>query len=305
MKIIEREKDGTVLVPETLNDLWYLYSRVEGKKIWQKTLRTKTICKGGELLRGGKSPCFLGIIAEKLRWEENKIRVTGEIVEGNDKGKHHSLYFELNEKTKISGELLDIPKEARREIFICVADRSLSVISWLKGRYFGPIEEIKAGGRDEEYYKEVASRLKRENAEYMILTGHDTAKHKILNHLEKKENIFLDQTSSGGKDGLEEIARRDIIKQIFDKQREDAEKKTISETMACVKKNPEKSLYGESLQKETERVKEVLVLSDFIEKHEALLKQLEKNGSLVNIIDGSKEYASELKNFEIVGVCYW
>jgi stalled ribosome rescue protein Dom34 len=305
MKIIEKEKEGAVLAPETLNDLWYLYSKAEGRTIWQKTLRTKTVCKGGEILRGGKTPCFLGIIAEKLRWEDNKIRITGEIVDGTDKGKHHSMYFELNEKTKISGELPDIPKEAKREIFICVADRNLSIISWLKGRNYGPVEEIKAGGRDEEYYKEVASRLKRENAPYMILTGHDTAKQKILNHLEKKENVFLDQTSSGGKDGLEEISRRDIIKQIFDKQREDSEKKIISETMACVKKNPEKALYGEGLQKEMERVKEVLVLSNFIEKHETLLKQLEEKGTKIDVIDGSKDYASELRTFEIVGVCYY
>jgi len=305
MKIIEREKDGTSLVPENLNDLWYLYTRAEGRVIWQKTLRTKTVCKGGEIMKGGKKPCFLGIFAEKLRWEDSKLRVTGKIVDGNDKGKHHSMYFELNEKTKLSGELQDIPKEAKREIFVCVADRNLSVISWLRGRHFGPIEEIKAQGRDEEYYKEVASRLKRENAPYLILTGHDTSRNKILNHLEKKENIFLDQTSGGGKDGLDEISRRDIIKQIFDKQREDAEKKTISETMACVKKNPEKALYGEGLQKEMERVKEILVLNNFIEKHESLLKQAEKNGTKISVIDGSKDYASELRTFEIVGVCYW
>jgi len=305
MKTVAKEKDGITLVPEALNDLWYLYTHAEGRTVWQQTLRTKTICRGGEMTKGGKRPCFLGITAEKMRWEDDKVRITGEIVDGDDKGKHHSMYFELNEKTKISGDLQDIPKEAKREIFICVADRNLSVFAWLKGRNFGAVEEIKSGGREEEYYKEVASRLKRENAPYLIITGHDTAKHKILNHLEKKENVFLDQTASGGKDGLEEIAHRDIIKQIFDKQREDAEKKVISETLACVKKNPEKAVYGESLQKEMERVKEILVLNNFVTKHEAFLKQSEKDGKKIDIIDGSKDYSSELRNFEIVGVCYW
>lgn len=305
MKLIERDKDGITIVPETLNDLWYLYTRAEGRTVWQKTLRTKTICKGSEMMKGGKSPCFLGVLAEKLRWEDDKIRITGKIIEGDDKGKHHSMYFELNEKTRISGELENLPKEAKREIFICVADREFSVLSWLRGRNFGPVEEIKAQGREEEYYKEVASRLKRENAPYLIMTGHDTAKNKILNHLEKKENVFVDQTASGGKDGLEEISHRDIIKQIFDKQREDVERKIISETLACVKKNPEKALYGENLQKENERVGEILVLNNFVTKHEEFLKFAEKNGKKINVIDGSKDYAIELRNFEIVGVCYW
>jgi protein pelota len=260
MKIIEKEKDGIILFPETLNDLWYLYTHAEGKVVWQKTLRTKTMCKGGEIMKGSKKPCYLGILAEKLRWEEDKVRITGKIVEGDDRGKHHSMYFELNEKTKIVGNLENIPKESKREIFICVADRDEAIFAILKGKNVEIKEEIKAKGRTEEYFREAATKLKRENAPYLILTGNDTTKNKLWNHLEKKENVFLDQTSSGGKSGLEEIVKRDIIKHIFEKQREDAEKKMVTETLACIKKNPEKSLYGESLQKETERVKEILDL---------------------------------------------
>lgn len=305
MRIIEKDKEGVTLVPETLNDLWYLYTRLEGKIIWQKTLRTKTICKGGEVIKGSKKPCYLGIKAEKIRWEDNILRVTGIITEGEERNKHHSIEIELNEKLKIVGELSDIPKEAKREIFVCIIDKNEAIISWLRGRNFGPLEIIKAEGREEEYYKEVSSRLKREKAQYLLIAGHDTAKNKILNHLEKKENVFLDQIASSGKDGLEEIVKRPVVKQIFEKQREDAERKIIAETLACVKKNPEKAMYGESMQKVAERVKEILVLNNFITKHEAFLRQAEKDGKKIDVIDGSKDYAVELKEFEIVGVCYW
>lgn len=305
MKLIEREKDGLILVPETLNDLWYLYTHVEGREIWQKTLRTKTVCKGGEMIKGGKAPCFLGVLAEKLRWEDDKIRITGKIVEGNDRGKHHSMYFEMNEKTKIVGELENLPKAEKREIFVCVADRSGAILGILKGRNIEAKEEIEAKGRTKEFYNEAATKLKKMNPQYLLIAGPDAAKNKIAGLLEKKDNLFIDQIASGGKSGLEEVIKRSIVKQIFDLQREDAEKKTISETLACVKKNPEKALYGESLSKEMDRVREVLVLNNFVTKHENLLRQLDKNGSKINIIDGSKDYTRELRKFEIIGVCYW
>lgn len=305
MKIIAQEKDETTLVPENLNDLWYLYTHAKGKIIWQKTLRTKTICKGGELKKGKKKPVYLGILAEKVSWEGNFIKTTGKIVSGEDKNKHHSLQLELEKKAKIVGHLEKIPRRAKREALVCVADKSRASIGQLRGSKIQQIDEIHSKRREVEFYKEVSSRIKRENPSYILLAGPDKTKDKIYANLTELKNIFLDQVTSTGKPGFEEVQKRSVIKAVFEKQREDREKKAVREVLSQIKKNPEKAIYGLDVGKTPERSGEIIVLSDFVPKYESILKTLEDAGAKINIIDSSKDYAQESRQFELIGLGRW
>ncbi|MBN2095432.1 MAG: pelota family protein [Candidatus Aenigmarchaeota archaeon] len=305
MRIIEKDKEGVSLVPETLNDLWYLYTVLEKRVVWTKTMRTKTVCKGGEVLKGSKKPCYLGILVEKLRWEETKLRATGTITEGEERNKHHSIDIELNEKLKVIGELEKIPGKEKREITACVVDKKIAVFGAISGRHANAIDEIRSGGREEEFYKEVAGKLRRMNPNYLIVAGPDKSKDRVLQLLDRKDSIFHDQTSSRGIEGIEELARRELVKRIFNLMREEAERKKVLEILAEVKKNPEKAKYGHDTEKETERIKEIIVVSSLVEKYENAMNEMEKNGAKVTIIDAEKDYASELRKFEAVGLLYW
>jgi len=79
MKILKRDKEGITIIPENLNDLWFLYNRIDNSVIEQKTLRTKSISRGGEIVKGKKVPQIVAIKIEKKKWEGNKIRVTGKL----------------------------------------------------------------------------------------------------------------------------------------------------------------------------------------------------------------------------------
>ncbi|MGC9310868.1 MAG: hypothetical protein ACP5E4_04065 [Candidatus Aenigmatarchaeota archaeon] len=305
MKIIAREKDETTLVPEKLNDLWYLYISVGGLVLWQKTLRTKIICRGREVIKGKKKPVCLGISAEKLSWEGNKVRVTGKITEGEERHKHHSFYLKLNEKTKVVGPLENIPKPAKREALVCVCDRSRASLGNLRGGKIQPFEEIQSKGRETEYFKEVANKILRAGEGYILIAGPDKAKDKVAGFLDRTENVFLDQLASTGTAGFEEALKRSVIKEVFEKQREDAERKAVTEIMAEIKKAPEKACYGLDVAKAPERAARVLVLSDFVKKYENVLKAAMDCGSEIQIVDGSKDYSRELRQFELVGVCRW
>ncbi|HDI06377.1 MAG TPA: hypothetical protein ENF39_00015, partial [Candidatus Aenigmarchaeota archaeon] len=104
MKILKRDKEGITIIPENLNDLWFLYNRIDNSVIEQKTLRTKSISRGGEIVKGKKVPQMVAIKIEKKKWERNKIRVTGKIVSETDKNKYHSLNLEIDKKLVIFTE---------------------------------------------------------------------------------------------------------------------------------------------------------------------------------------------------------
>jgi protein pelota len=305
MRILAQEKDETTLVPETLNDLWSIYTQAKGKIFWQKTLRTSVICKGGEIQKGKKKPVYLGILAQKASFEGNKIRITGLITEGEERNKHHSIYIELEKKAKIIGELEGLPKSAKREILVCVCDKSKTLIALLKGGRFYEIEEILSKRREEEYFKEVSTNLKRKSPNYLLIAGPDKIRDKIRQRIELPGKVFSDSVSSGGKSGLEEIAKRSIVREILEKQREDEEKKAVEEMLSEVRKNPQKTMYGLDANNQPERAKELIVLSEFAPKYEAALKSAQAAGCRIRIVDSSKDYARELKKFEIVGVGRW
>jgi len=72
-----------------------------------------------------------------------------------------------------------------------------------------------------------------------------------------------------------------------------------------IKKNPEKVCYGGEVERNKWKIKEVLVVSDKVGKYESVLREIENNGGKVRIIDSSKDYSLEIKNFEIIGVFWW
>jgi stalled ribosome rescue protein Dom34 len=301
MRLIEKEKDYIKIIPETLEDLWFLYNRVEGKIIEQRSLRAKKIKKGDEIIKGKKELRNIAIKVEKKRWEENKIKVIGRIVKGEERNKYHSFYLELGKESKVE---LDekLPEEEKYEIFICLVNREKALLGIYKSGKIDLIKKIFAKGREEEFYKEVANLLKKEEKDILI-AGYGNIKEKIAQLVNKE--VFIDTVSNISEEGSKELVKRDVIKKIINKLREEKEKKLIERFLVELKRNPEKICYGSEVEKNKERIKEVLVMSDKIPKYEETLKEIENKGGKISIIDNSKEYAQEIRNFEIIGVFWW
>jgi len=305
MKILKRDKEGITIIPENLNDLWFLYNRIDNSVIEQKTLRTKSISRGGEIVKGKKVPQIVAIKIEKKKWERNKIRVTGKIVSEKDKNKYHSFNLEIDKKLVIFTENHFFklkPKEENYEILICLIDKKLADLRIYKSGKLKEIKKINSKGRENEFYKEVANILKKEKGK-ILLAGPGNTKDKVAKLLDKE--IVIDNLSSCGEKGFKELLKRGSIRKIIEKLRDEQEEKTVKKFLVEIKKNQNKVCYGSAVETQIERIKEILVLSSLVPKYEKILFEAEKNGTKINIVDDEKEYCREMSVFEIVGICWY
>jgi len=300
MRLTEKEKNHMKIVPECLEDLWFLYTRIDRKIIEQKSLRTKKIKRGSEIIKGRKELRDIAIKVEKKRWVNNKIKVIGKITEGEDRNKYHSFYLELEKEIKIYGLKEKLPKQKEYEFFICLINKNLACIGIYKSGEIKLIKKILAKGREDEFYKEVANLLKKEQREILIV---GPIKEKIIKFLDKK--VFTDNVHNIRKDGFKELLKRQIIKKVIEKLREEKEKKEIREILVEIKKNPERSCYGNEIANNIDKIKEVLILNNKIPKYENILKDIENKGGKIKIVDSSKEYCKEIENFEVLGIFWW
>lgn len=302
MRILKKDKEGITIIPESLNDLWFLYKNLNELVIEQKTLRTKIIRKGGEILKGKKVPQIVAIMVEKKKWEGNKVRATGKIVSETDKNRYHSLNLEIDKKIKIGGELKNLPREERYEILICVVDKGEADFRVYKSGIITKLRKVQAKGREKEFYKEVSTLLQKENRRF-LLAGPGNTKDKVAKLLSKE--FTLDNLSCGGERGYKELLKRGSIKKIIEKIRDKREEETVNRFLTEIKKNPTKVCYGSAVETQIERVKGILILSSLVPKYEKILVEAEKNGARINIINDEKEYCEEIRKFEIIGLLWW
>ncbi len=302
MRIIKKEKDYITIIPESLNDLYFLYNQLDNLVIEQKTLRTRIIRKGGEILKGKKVPQIVAIEVEKKKWEGDKVRATGKIISETDKNKYHSLDLKTDNKIKIAGELKNLPKEEKQEISVCVVDKGGADFRTYESGKLIEIKKVLAKGREKEFYKEISNILGKENKE-VLMAGPGNTKDKVAKLLNKE--IILDNLSCGGEKGFKELLKRGSIKKIIEKLRDRQEEETVKKFLVELNKNPKKVCYGSAVETQVERIKEILVLSSLVPKYEKILCEADKNGVKINIVNEGKEYCEEIRKFEIIGILWW
>lgn len=302
MKVLANGKEEMVLIPENLNDLWYLYNRLDNLTIEQRTLRTKIVKKGRETLKGKKIPQIISIKAEKKKWEGDIIRVTGRIVSESERNKHHSLEIELDKKVKIYNSMENLPKEEDYEILICVVDKEGAEFKIYKFGRLRELNKIPAKRKETEFHKEVATYLNKFDGEILI-AGPGRTKEKVIKLLNKE--IVIDNLSSTGEKAFNELLGRGSIRSVLEKLRGKKEEDIFNRFFIEMKKNPEKVFYGSSVEENVDRIKEILVLSSLVEKYEKVLKQAEENGAKIEVVNNRKDKFRELRKFEIIGLSWW
>ena len=300
MRVLKKEKGWVKIIPENLEDLWFLYNRVKGKVVEQKSLRVKKIKKGDEIIKGKREMREIAIKVEKSRWEDGRVKVIGKIAKGEEQGKYHSFYLELGKEMKIELEE-KLPEEEKYEIFVCLVDEKKALLGIYSSGKINLIGKIFAKDKAK-FYKEIVNLLKKEKRDILI-AGFGNIKEKIAKSVEKE--VFVDSVSRVDEQGFKELAKREVIKKIIKKLREEKEKKLIERFLVEIKKNPEKVCYGNEMERNKWKIKEVLVVSDKVGKYESVLREIENNGGKVRIIDSSRDYSLEIKNFEIIGVFWW
>lgn len=314
MRIVKLDLKHNILKlkPETSEDLYVLEKILKpGDIISGKTLRSITIRRGDQTIKGEKRWIYVKIRAETIKFNEhaNELRVKGKMIEAPEDVElsYHTFEIKLGEVVEIQHEWkkyeIDKLKEMkvkRPKIVICVLDDEECDIALLNGslrpggkihgthgkRYESDIES-----KRKKYFEKIAKRLEEVDCERIIIVGPGFAKEDLFKHIKEKHSevakkIVIDSVSHTGEAGINEVFRRGIIDRVVKDSLLVKETKLIEKFFEKLAKN-DLVVYGI---KETKRALELgavdtLIVSDvLIRNNESLLDLAEKTGAKIKII---------------------
>lgn len=249
---------------ENLDDLWYLSHIIDpGDLASGRTLRK--IKLGEDDRKAIRKPVFIKIKVEKIDYGSDLLKVLGIVVEGPEdvpKGSHHSFNVEENtiitlEKEKWLKFQITRLKEACEEkigkILIVAHDREEAYFAMLKKGGYELLSQIKGSVQkkgDESkvveghFYIQVIEKIKeyvdRYNVDQIIIASPAFWKEDLMKHVkddELKKNVVFATCSSVGKSAINEVLKRDELKEALKQDRISKEMKLVDSLLAEIRKN--------------------------------------------------------------------
>ena len=274
MKVNKEEYRGDYgeisLTPESLDDLWHLKYVVEpGDTVFSMTFRA--VDSVSDKIRPDKvekKPIRLGVKVESVEFHKfsNRLRIKGTIVSDLDTGSYHTLniepYTELSVAKRWKPDQIERIREAieaakRPEVEIVTIEEGEAAIGYL--RQYG-IEEVSrvrqaSSGKREgidaraEFFGEVARQLKyADKVQTFVVAGPGFVKDDFVkflknNHPDIAAKVVVEDTSSIGSSGFQEVLRRGAIQRLVEETRITREAQLIEELLAGIAKDG-KVAYG-------------------------------------------------------------
>lgn len=261
MKVLKKELrfgEGEIsLIAESLDDLWHLKYIIEPLDLVYAFTKRRIEGATDKLRpeKAEKKAVRLGIQVEKVEFHKfsNRLRVHGIIAEGIDAGAHHTLNIEEGTNLSIIKKWKKDQFERIREAEIAALRPKVIIATVEEGeacigvvRQYG-VEESSClrqtlgkgeGDKRSEFFGELAKQLKwaSEKVEAVILAGPGFTKEDFLDFLKAREpelakKIVLEDTSSIGVSGFQEVLRRGAVDRIVQESRIGREAKLIEELM--------------------------------------------------------------------------
>ncbi|MCE8422549.1 MAG: mRNA surveillance protein pelota [Candidatus Methanoperedens sp.] len=334
MKVLKTElrfNEGEIsLITESLDDLWHLkYILEPGDLVFAFTKRR--IEGATDKLRpekADKKTVRLGINVEKVEFHKfsNRLRVHGTIMEGIDTGAYHTLNVEegtnLSIIKKWKRDQFERIREAeiasqRPKVIIAAIEEGEACIGFV--RQYG-VEESSSlrqsigkgeGNRRNEFFGEFASQLKwaSEKGDAVILAGPGFTKEDFFDFVRIREpelakKIVLEDTSSIGVSGFQEVLRRGAVDRIMKESRIGREVTLIEELMKEIALNG-KAAYGMEEVRNAQRLGaiETLLITDELLRTEregglidAFLKEVEHSQGKVVVFSTEFEPGKKLES---------
>lgn len=298
------------LTPESLDDLWHLKYIIEpGDMVFSLTFRV--VDTATDKLRPekmDKRPVRLGVRVESVEFHKfsNRLRIKGTIISDLDTGMYHTLniepYTELSVikhwKLDQIERIRDAIEEAKLpEIEIVTIEEGEAAIGFL--RQYG-VEEIsrvrqassgKREGTDArgEFFGEVAAQLKNaDKVKTFVVAGPGFIKDDFVKFLknnakEVADKVIVEDTSSIGSSGFQEVLRRGAIERVAEEMRISREAKLIERLMVEIASDG-KATYGYAQTKNAVSMGavEVLLIADetlrnYREKGESDIERMMKS----------------------------
>ncbi|HLC85382.1 MAG TPA: mRNA surveillance protein pelota [Candidatus Nanoarchaeia archaeon] len=265
------KKEGTAkLQLERPEDSWVLTHIIEpGDLVRASTIRK--IKKGAEEDRKAtiiKKPVTLTIEVEKVEYAESSIRILGLVRDGPEDvphGSHHTIDLSPHDTLSLKkkegfaahhlarindaqkpppGQVLMVVHD-REEAFLCLVAESCRILLHLKGK----VQKKAMEEKSEDFYATIADELAQAwtkyNPDALIVASPAFFKEDLLKVLlpELKKKAVMATCSSVTKNGIEEVLRRDEVKQALSRHRV-AEQLKIIEQLAHEISKDGKAAYG-------------------------------------------------------------
>lgn len=317
MKLLKTDKaEGYAKVRiENEDDLWHLKDIIaEGDEVRALTQRTKL--DGRE-----KKTCTLTLRTSKTEYQENRLRVTGEITEGAEDIElgHHTFNLEPEKEFDI---WKDFTEEEWERLLEAEEKRSYSVLFCLiekGGADFFIVEE--SGIKDlsnvqenipgkmyssdktpEAFYNQIKEILERKvgDVDYIILGGPGHEKDKVKNMLSDKvlEKVLMQDTSVTGRTGLNEAIKRGALRNVVESSRISQESEVIEEFLGRLNSG-EKVSYGDPVAELAQKgaVEELIITAEKHRENPEIAQKVEQMGGEVKVVHTDHEAGERIDQF--------
>jgi protein pelota len=317
MKILNqnREEGFAQIEIENEDDLWHLKEIIKpGDRIRGKTQRTKR--DGRE-----KKTCTLTLEAEKIEYQEDRLRVTGEITEGDEDIElgYHTFNLEPGKRFKIYKDFTDTEWESLQEAeqkrsytvlfcliqkgeadFYLVEESGIKDLSKLDQNIPGKLYKDQDTG--DSFFTDVSNYVGRTagKVDKIVIGGPGFTKQRLENMLsdEVKNKVLMQDTSVIGKTGLNEAIKRGALDRVVENSRISEESGAVEEFLETLEKDGNAE-YGDPIKEmaETGAVKKLLITQEEQRENPELIEKVEQQGGEVQVVHTDHEAGERLENF--------
>ncbi|NOZ81375.1 MAG: mRNA surveillance protein pelota [DPANN group archaeon] len=341
MRILHKDlKKGEVkLLTENPDDLWYLSHLIDPQDIVRgKAERKIKLGKEGEKQKVSRRQFTVVIAVDKIEYGKDLVRLNGKIMDGPEdvpRGSYQAIDIGIGSTVMVTKKqwlryhldrLDESQKSTRPSILICVHDRedaifalfrrdTVEVLSELSGQPQKKEKESKASG---DFYGDVVRILdqyrERYGLEHILLASPGFFKEDLMKRVAHplKKIITLATCSSVSKNAINEVLKRDEVKQVLKEDRMTQESLLVEELLEEIGKRG-KATYGlGQVEQATRRgaVETLLVTDTLIRTSreedtyavlDGLMKLTEQNKGKVRIISTEHETGKQLQGLGGIG----
>ncbi len=325
MKILRKDlKRGVVAVRvEDEDDLWVLKNVIkEGDIVVARTLRD--VKMDGEGKR--RLPMTLAIKVENVRFQpfSSRLRVHGVIIEGPEeyglRGSYHTFNVDVGSELEIIKESWDTSLLRRlerastrgiRALLVAIDFDELAIamlynqgVKYLLEKSLPGINKNSGSIDDmvDEVIKALISILDNVRVDAVVIGSPAFIKDVVASRLSKLVNVkvFKDSISNGGRAGIEELLRRDSVKNLLRELDVIESERILNEFMELLIKNPSRVAYGINdvrIASTYNAVAKLLVIEELLSESgvEGILSSVEERGGEVRIVSNESPASTRLK----------
>ncbi len=321
---IDKKTGWAVIVPESYEDLWYIYKIIDNNTIAKSITTRKYKPPGSNKEERVVVNMEIKVEKRELHKHSKKLRLTGKITFVKPEsiaslGSYHTIDVEIGKEIKLHKEWkkheIDMIEEAIKNsrktlVNIIVIDNEQTTIAKMKP-YGVEIEyEISnsaSKSRDKnidmnKFFKEVGEILNNLKG-LIILGGPGFTKDNLLEYLKKEfpqvaKRIRVVSASNAERSGIYEILRDETLYNILENERIYSVMADFEKFLKCIAKNGSLCTYGiKEIKKAAEygSIEKLLILDEIAREHEDIINLVEASGGKVIFVPSESEIGNQIK----------